>query len=78
MEINFITRYEVPFEAIAIGDCFIYDDVVYLKIPDVIRYTEPPYSSFLHNAIVMDSGKLDSFSSPCLVYKCKATLTVEK
>ena len=73
MEINYKIKEEVPFKEIEIGDCFIYVNKIYMKIPEVRDCTD----GILKNSVVMGTCSLDAFTNTCPVYKCKAVLNVE-
>ena len=62
---------EVTFDNIIVGECFEYDDIVYLRMEDVCYSDETVY-----NAVNLEYGVVEDFDCDTVVNRLKDTKIV--
>lgn len=66
----------VKLKELSAGDCFIYENIVYMFLEHNDDYIKQPYPSF-PTAVILETGKLDQISEWAEVVKANAKVIIE-
>lgn len=67
----------VKLEELSAGDCFIYDNTVYMLLEHNDDYIKQQYPSFPCTAVMLETGKINQIASWCEVVKANAKVIIE-
>lgn len=59
------------------GDCFIYDNTVYMLLEHNDDYIKQQYSSFPCTAVMLETGKINQIAACAEVVKANAKVIIE-